>query len=617
MADRITLSRYAPVGVLCDDELNILEFRADTAVFLANPPGPPSLRLNNLVRPELLPELSAAIREARRSGVPVRKTGLRIESAGQEREVCLEIIPVPRAPAEGAWFLIFFKETPTPQPAVELQPTGLMELLGARLRSGLTARAQVTRHTEIKHEFVQVTRELAATRSRMRAMVEEFETAKEELQSAQEELLSRNEEFQSTNEELATTNDELRQRNVELNESIDELKKARDYSRAIVETVREPLLILDGDLRLVNANRAFYTMFKTTPAVTEHCLLYELGESGTRDWDIPAFRRQLDEVLPTSSAFTDFEVTHVFPGIGEKIMRLNAIRLAWAGHALILLAMEDDTGRLAAFDALKQADRRKDEFLAMLAHELRCPLAPIRNALEIWRGGNASDDALRHAQGVIDRQLRKETRLVDNLLDMSRITSGAIAFKKEPVDLALIARQAVESTRHLFDARRQKLTLNLPSAGVVVDGDATRLEQIVSNLLSNAVKYTKRNGRIALRLKPQGQEAVLTIVDDGIGIAPDLLPVIFDLFTQGERSLDRTLGGLGIGLSLVRRFTQMHAGTVTAASKGLTLGSTFTLRIPLLIGVVPVSAPPLALPAAPTTPRRILWLTTMSIRPKA
>ena len=618
-ADRIALARYVPAGVLCDEELNILEFRGDTAAFLAHPPGSPSHNLNKLVRPELLAELSAAIREARRDAAPVRKTGLWIAAPGQRREMSLEIIPVRRAPTESGWFLIFFEEI-MPVLPIEAAPAGLMASLSARVRGGAKARAQAARHTEREHEVAQLTRELDATRLHVRTITEEFETAREQLQSAQEELLSSNEEFQSTNEELetakeelqstneelATTNDELRQRNVELNELNGELQQARDYSRAIVETVREPLLILDNDLRVLNANRAFYTMFKTTPAVTEHCLLYELGESGNRNWDIPALRRQLDEVLPTSSAFADFEVTHVFPGIGEKTMRLNATRLAWAGHALILLAMEDDTERLAAFDALKQADRRKDEFLAMLAHELRGPLAPIRNALEIWRGGNASEDALRHAQAIIDRQLRKETRLVDDLLDMSRITSGAIAFKKEPVDLALIARQAVESTRHLFDARRQKLTLNLPSAGVVVDGDATRLEQIVSNLLSNAAKYTKRNGRIALRLELQGQEAVLTIVDDGIGIAPDLLPVIFDLFTQGERSLDRTLGGLGIGLSLVRRLTQMHGGTVTAASEGVTLGSTFTLRIPLLIGAVPVSAPPPALPAAPATPRRIL-----------
>ena len=620
MADRLTLSRYAPVGVLCDDELNIWEFRGDTAVFLVNPPGPPSLNLNKLARPELLPELSAAIREASKDAVPVRKTGLRIESPGQAREVSLEIIPIPRAPTESAWFLIFFEETPPPPPAVETAPTGLMALLGARLRGGATARAQGTRHTELEHNVVQLTRELAATRAHMQAMVEEFETAKEELQSAQEELLSSNEEFQSTNEELetakeelqstneelATTNDELRQRNVELNELNDELQQARDYSRAIVETVREPLLVLNGDLRVLNANRAFYALFKTTPASTEHCLLYELGESGNRNWDIPALRRQLDEVLPRSSAFTDFEVTHVFPGIGEKTMLLNAIRLAWAGHALILLAMEDVTERLATSDASKQANRRKDEFLAMLAHELRGPLAPIRNALEILRGGNASEAALHQAQAIIDRQLRKETRLVDDLLDMSRITSGAIVVKKEPVDLALIAREAVESTRHLFDARRHELTLNLPSAGIVVEGDATRLEQIISNLLSNAAKYSKRNGRIVLRLEPQGHEAVLTIVDDGIGIAPELLPVIFDLFTQGERSPDRTQGGLGIGLSLVRRLTQMHGGSVTAASKGLTHGSTFTLRLPLLIGVVPASAPPPALPAQPATRHRIL-----------
>ena len=618
-ADRIALARYAPAGVLCDEELNILEFRGDTAAFLAHPPGSPSLNLNKLVRPELLAELAAAIREARRDAAPVRKTGLWIAALGQRREVSLEIIPVRRAPTESGWFLIFFEEILSVR-LIEAPPAGLMASLSARVRGGAKARAQAARHAEREHEVAQLTRELDATRLHVRTITEEFETAREQLQSAQEELLSSNEEFQSTNEELetakeelqstneelATTNDELRQRNVELNELNGELQQARDYSRAIVETVREPLLILDGDLRVVNANRAFYTMFKTRPAVTEHCLLYELGESGNRNWDIPALRRQLDEVLPTSSAFADFEVSHVFPGIGEKTMRLNATRLAWAGHALILLAMEDDTERLAAFDALKQADRRKDEFLAMLAHELRGPLAPIRNALEIWRGGNASEDALRHAQAIIDRQLRKATRLVDDLLDMSRITSGAIAFKKEPVDLVRIARQAVESTSHLFDARRQKLTLNLPSAGMVVEGDATRLEQIVSNLLSNAAKYTKRNGRIALRLEPQGEEAVLAIVDDGIGIAPDLLPVIFDLFTQGERSLDRTLGGLGIGLSLVRRLTQMHGGTVTAASKGVTLGSTFTLRIPLLIGAVPVSAPPLASPAAPATPRRIL-----------
>ena len=617
-ADRIALARYAPAGVLCDEALNILEFRGDTAAFLAHPPGSPSLNLQKLVRPELLAELAAAIREARRDAVTVRKAGLWVATPGKAREVSLEIIPVRRAESESGWFLVFFEETPSSSP-IAVAPAGFMQSLQERLLGGAKARALTEQHTQLENELVQLKRELEATRIHVRAISEEFDNAREELQSAQEELLSSNEEFQSTNEELetakeelqstneelATTNDELRQRNTDLNELNDELHQARDYSRAIVETVREPLLVLDGDLRVLNANRAFYSFFKTTPAATEHCLLYELGESGNRNWDIPALRRQLDEVLPNSTTFTDFEVTHVFPGVGEKTMCLNATRLVWPGHALILLAMEDVTMRLAASDALKQTDRRKDEFLAMLAHELRGPLAPIRNALEIWRSGNASEDALRHAQSIIDRQLRKETRLVDDLLDMSRITSGTIAVRKAPVDLVLIAREAVESTRHLFESRRHQLTLNLPNASVIVDGDATRLEQIVSNLLSNAAKYTKRNGRIVLGLAPQGQEAVLTIVDDGIGIAPELLAVIFDLFTQGERTLDRTIGGLGIGLSLVRRLTQIHGGTVTAASKGLTHGSTFTLRLPLLIGAVAVSAPPPA-PGEPTTRQRIL-----------
>ena len=595
-ADRITLARYAPPSVLCDDELNILEFRGDTAAFLAHASGAPSFKLNKIVRRELLAELSAAIREARQDGVPVRKTGLRTADPRQITDVRLEVIPIRQALTESTWFLIFFEETTTDVPAIEPAPAGLLESLRARFRGGAPGRARAAQHTKLELAVVQLTRELEATRALVRANTEEFDTAKEELQSTQEELLSNNEEFQSTNEELetakeelqstneelTTTNDELRQRNIELNELNGELRQARDYSTAIVETVREPLLVLDGDLRVVRANEAFYTTFKTTSAVTEHCLLYELGETGHKNWNNPALRRLLEEVLPNDTSIADFELKHDFPGIGEKAIRINATRLVWPGASLILLALEDISDRLAVLDALKLADRRKDEFLAMLAHELRGPLAPIRNAFEIWRHGTSSDAARRQAQEIMDRQLQNVARLIEDMLDMARINSGAIALKKVPVDLTLVANHAVEIATHDFEARQHKLTLNLPSDGIVVEGDAMRLVQVVSNLLSNAAKYTKFGGRITLTLERQKQDAVMSIVDDGIGIEPELLPVIFDLFTQAARSSDRTQGGLGIGLSIVRRLIQMHGGTVTAASNGLAHGSTFTLRLPLL-----------------------------------
>jgi two-component system, chemotaxis family, CheB/CheR fusion protein len=620
-ADRIILARYTPAGVLCDDELNVLEFRGDTAAFLVHAPGSPSLNLYKMVRAELLAELSAAIREARTDAVPMRRTGLRIEAQGRARDVNLEVIPVRPTPAERGGFLIFFEETSRPADPVEIAPEGLTGSLWARLSGRAPAGAKSARQSELERELAQLTRELAATRAHMRAIIEEYESAKEELQSAQEELLSSNEEFQSTNEELetakeelqstneelTTTNDELRQRNAELNEANEDLRQARDYASAIVETVREPLLVLDGELRVLHANQAFYGAFKTTRTATENCLLYELGAEGDRNWSIPALRQQLDQILPGNVTFSGFEVTHDFPRIGSKTMQLNARRLAWGERALILLAMEDVTERLAVAEALKQADRRKDEFLAMLAHELRGPLAPIRNALELWRGGNANEAVLRHAQEIMDRQLRKEARLVDDLLDMSRITSGAIVLEQKPVDLTLIARQAAESTRHHFDQRGHELVLDLPGDAVIVLGDAMRLEQVVSNLLNNAAKYTQPAGRITLALNRHGPEAVLTITDNGIGIASELLAVIFDLFTQAERSIDRSQGGLGIGLALVRRLTELHGGTVTAASPGVTHGSTFTLRLPLAtrFNKEPAAAP--AVPAgAPPAPRRIL-----------
>ncbi len=238
-------------------------------------------------------------------------------------------------------------------------------------------------------------------------------------------------------------------------------------------------------------------------------------------------------------------MTSIFPRIGEKTVRLNARRLEWTGHALILLAIEDITERQAALNALTDANRRKDEFLAMLAHELRNPLAAIRNALEIWRSGAADQVIQARAQAMLDRQLKKETRLVDDLLDVSRISRGAVSLQTETVDLVHIASHAVDEVRPLIDSRMHELICEFPETAVYVNGDATRLEQVVANLLSNSVKFTEPRGRIQLSIHKTAEQAVLRVVDNGIGIAPELLPAIFDLFCAG-REIPGSLRGVGL-----------------------------------------------------------------------
>src|SRR5439155_15109137 len=270
------------------------------------------------------------------------------------------------------------------------------------------------------------------------------------------------------------------------------------------------------------------------------------------------------------------------------------------------LQTEISERRSAEFE-LQAANQRKDEFLAMLSHELRNPLAPIRNALEVVRRIAPPDAKLTWATDVMDRQLRHMTHLVEELLDVARISQGKIALNKEPVDLAALIAQSVETAQPFIDARGHTLTVTLPGAPVWLQGDFGRLSQVLANLLHNAAKYSDEGGRIQLELGVVDGEAVITVRDNGIGIDAALLPRIFDLFAQGSRSLDRSQGGLGVGLTLARRLVDLHGGRIEAASEGLKKGSRFTVRIPC-VSVVQGGDPAQDLVAAPTPlpGRRIL-----------
>ncbi|BBA32778.1 hypothetical protein sS8_0813 [Methylocaldum marinum] len=237
--------------------------------------------------------------------------------------------------------------------------------------------------------------------------------------------------------------------------------------------------------------------------------------------------------------------------------------------------------RTRAMAALQEADRRKNEFLAMLAHELRNPLAPIRNAAQLIRKLAADEPRLQSAREIIDRQVIHLSRLVDDLLDVSRITQGKVTLRKEPIPLNTVVERAIEATRPLVESRRHRLAVDLAPAPLLIVGDATRLIQVVANLLNNAAKYTEEGGAISIRTEVKGDRALIRIKDTGLGIAPELLPHVFELFIQGERSLDRSQGGLGIGLTLVRRLVELHGGRIEAFSAGSGKGSEFVVELPL------------------------------------
>jgi PAS domain S-box-containing protein len=232
-------------------------------------------------------------------------------------------------------------------------------------------------------------------------------------------------------------------------------------------------------------------------------------------------------------------------------------------------------------DDLLAADRRKNQFLNAMAHEMRNPLAPIRNSVELLRQAESGDPSFRTLRTMVERQVQQLAHLVDDLLDVSRITHGNIRLRKEPVDLRTVVERAIESTRPLVEMRGHLLTLDLPPHPLQLDGDAARLEQVIANLLTNAAKYTMPEGQIWLTLEHEAQEATVSVRDTGIGIPPDGLARIFEPFVQGDNPLPRVEGGLGIGLALVRSLIEMHGGSVEAHSRGLGQGSEFVVRLPL------------------------------------
>ena len=385
--------------------------------------------------------------------------------------------------------------------------------------------------------------------------------------------------------ELSKLNTELErrvfERSEELRTSTVRLRESEQRFRSLAERMPHVVWEADGTARTTYLSPRWYEFTGRPPDSS-------LGER----WIDSVHPDDVTHVLqiwarsfdPARTEAIEFElrlrrsdgVYRWFSITGEGVRGADGAVEKWVGTAT------DVEERRRAEASLREGDRRKDEFIAMLAHELRNPLAPIRNAVKLLRDAGQADPVRAWSRDVIERQMDQLTRLVDDLLDVSRITRGKIQLQIEPVDLWAVVAAAVETSRPRIDAKRHRLELRLPSRPVRLAGDSVRLTQVVSNLLNNAAKFQDEGGFISVRAGIEDGDAVIRVRDEGAGIAPEMIGEVFELFAQAERTMDRAEGGLGIGLSLVKNLVEMHGGRVGVKSAGRGRGSEFTVHLPVL-----------------------------------
>jgi len=371
------------------------------------------------------------------------------------------------------------------------------------------------------------------------------------------------------------------------NLSPEDLRQRLLSLQAIIDRAPIPIAIAhDPDCRFIFANRALATLMglpsdvniSLTPPAGERAQ-YRIQRDGK---DIPVRELPMQYAIAHRTAVSN-EI-EIVRADGSVLYVQNDVEPLYDTHGEIygcVSVVVDLTDRKLAEMGLRDADRRKDEFLATLSHELRNPLAPIRSAIEVIRLARGDDELIEKARATMERQLAQLVRITDDLLDVARITQNKVHLHCEQIDLRVVLQSAIEATRPMIDAQAHALTVHVPERPIWIDADLTRIAQALSNLLSNAAKYTEPGGQITVAASANEEGATVTVTDTGIGIPRAMLPRIFDMFTQLQAHRDRTYGGLGIGLTLSRRLVQLHGGTITASSDGPGHGSQFTVRLPL------------------------------------
>jgi PAS domain S-box-containing protein len=372
----------------------------------------------------------------------------------------------------------------------------------------------------------------------------------------------------------------------------DEIERQRAFLRQIIDLDRNFIFAKDRQGRFVLVNQAVADAYGTT---VEELTGKTDADFNANPNEIEHFRRDDLEVMDTGQdkLILEESITDA-TGRVRWLQTVKRPMTAPDGTTNMVLGVATDiTERKQAEEALQDADRRKDVFLATLAHELRNPLAPIRHVVEVLHHKDLSDPDLTWARDVIDRQVQQLTHLIDDLLDVARLSRGQLVLRTEPTDIGAILHHAVETSQPLLNAAGHALTLRLPTEPLPLEAAPLRLAQVFTNLLNNAAKFTERGGQITVQAERQGTEAVVTVEDTGIGIPAAVLPTVFDGFTQADSSLERRYGGLGLGLSLVKALVERHGGRVEAHSAGPGHGSTFRVHLPLsLQPAAPASRPP-------------------------
>jgi two-component system CheB/CheR fusion protein len=577
-AQQALLDRFAPPSMLVTPGGELVHTSNGGGRFLMHHDGSPSLNVLDLLDGELRFAAAAALKRAIKDAEASVYDRVPARTADGPCAVRLAVIPL-TSPEEDVRYLI------TLEPLAE--------------RKDLRAEAAGAPVEDFARERISTLElELRQVQENLQATVEEMETSNEELQATNEELIASNEELQSTNEELQSVNEELYTVNAEYQAKIAELTELTTDMNHLLESTEVQLIFLDENLRIR----------RITPKIAEtfNLLPQDIGRK------IDSFTHSLrhEEILDDLA-----KVLRGEPRIDREVQDVRGRwyvlrvlpyrpRLSVEGVVLTLVDVsalrKTERDLRTSEDQLRLALKRRDDFLAMLSHELRNPLAAVLNATRVLKRGDLVPGDAAAALGVIDRQALHMARLLDDLLDVTRITLGKIEIRPEPFDLRTAAEAALQAATPLVEAQRIELHADLDQAPVMVRGDQHRLQQVQSNMLANAAKFTEPGGTIWFSVRREGSEAVVRVRDSGVGLPPEDLDKVFELFYQRETTLDRSSGGIGVGLSLVRAVVELHGGRALARSDGPGRGSEFVAALPLLAGADAVASPE----AAPGKGRR-------------
>jgi two-component system, chemotaxis family, CheB/CheR fusion protein len=615
IADEIMLSKYTPVGVVVNESLDIVQFRGSTSNYLEQSSGKPSHNLLDMAKRGLVFELRSILNKAKKGEAIVKKENIPLKVNESLRYITIEAIPLPEI--IDPHYLVLFHDNKSPSNKKLPEKDSVSIKKSPEDKKDLRIR--------------QLEKELEEVREDIRIVTEEQESANEELQSANEELQSSSEELQSLNEELETSQEELQSTNEELivinHEMVslnEQVAAERNYSEAIVASIREPLLVLDNNLRVRTANNAFYNLFKVQEHETEGFLIYDLGN---KQWNIPELRTLLEKIIPEKSNFNDFEVIHTFQNIGELILLLNAREISRKEDTekLILLSIENITDQVIAKrksleiqelytkelenlirqrtlelknanidleqknrDLLKM-NRELEEFAYVSSHDLQEPLRKLQtfaSRIIEKEDSNLSKKGRTYFHLMQDAANRMQ-KLIEDLLAFSRLTTSERKF--EPTDLNTILEEVKATFKEVIEEKHATIESGkLGKANII----PFQFNQLMHNLISNALKFSKPDlpphivikSRIkkgselkAKNLLPQNKYVHLSIKDNGIGFESEFSEKIFEVF-QKLHSKDE-YPGTGIGLATVKKIVENHGGIVSATGK-LNKGATFNIYIP-------------------------------------